>query len=272
MAVDQQNPDKLNAVDSTVLPDPAGDGLSIIEQVHATCEKPGRPWLVGINPATLKAVLFQPRCKSWSCPVCADVNRRLWGVRAAHGFGILAEAGNLNNFLTITSHEKLSASASLAAWPDAWKKLTMRARRAVPDYQYFMIPEQHKDGRLHIHAIETANLGKRWWKDNARACGLGYMADESEVRSPAGSYTYAIKYLGKALEFTAWPRGWRRVRTSQGWPKLPEMETVPGWTWLPLTQDQKLSWTVRMLENDGYTVAMLDHVTAWQYAKENTPE
>lgn len=255
-----------------VVSDCAAGGLSIIEQVQKTCEAPRRPWLVGVNYAEGRVVMFQPRCKSWDCPACAEINKSLWAVRAYHGAEVLAEGENPNNFLTITSHEKLSAAASLAVWPDAWKKLRMRARYAAPHFQYLMVPEQHKDGRLHVHAVETANLGKRWWKDNARECGLGYMADESETRTPGGAARYVVKYLTKSLEFQAWPRGWRRVRTSQGWPKLPEMPVVEGWIWVTLKKDQNLSWTVRQLGLQGYEIAQLDHRAAWNYVKENTPE
>ncbi len=62
-----------------------------------------------------------------------------------------------------------------------------------------MIPERHQDGRLHAHAIETGHLTTRWFKDEGRECGLGYIAEEKEVRSPAGAGAYVVKYLTKVL-------------------------------------------------------------------------
>jgi len=252
----------------------ASGGLSSIEQVHApdTCSTPNRPFLRGVNHEEKRAIFFQPRCKLWSCPACAEINKSLWAVRAYSGAAQLAEQGIDISFLTLTSHEKLSAAASLAVWPDAWKKLRQRAYRASGGFQYLLIPEQHKDGRLHVHAIETAGLGKRWWKDNGRACGLGFMADEGIARTAGGAANYVVKYLSKSLAYTAWPKGFRRVRPSQKWPKMPELPELEGWYFEVLSPAENLSIAFDDMERAGYTVAILSHLQAWVYAKDGPPE
>jgi hypothetical protein len=60
-----------------------------------------------------------------------------------------------------------------------------------------------------------------------RACvrsGLGVQARISKVASPIGVATYLTKYLFKSAVFTQWPKGWKRIRYSKTWPKLPEYD------------------------------------------------
>jgi len=244
-------------------------GLSTIEQFTATpdldCETPRRPVLRGVNHAERKAVFFRPRCKMWSCPACAPVNRGLWAVRAYHGANCLETLTNPINFLTITSHEKLGAAASLAVLPHAWDQLNKRARRAAPDYQYLLVPEPHADGRVHIHAIENSGLGERWWKDNARTCGFGYMAEEEELHSAAGAAYYVTKYISKGLGAACWPRGFRRVRTSRRWPKTPALPVAAGWVFDKLPDRAQLDEAYYRLRDVGYDVRVMGSFEAWEF-------
>ena len=240
-------------------------GLSLIEQVNAPlCQTPRRPYLKAINQNDNVVIFFRPRCKLWSCPACSEINKNLWSVKAFHAATVIEETHGKPDFLTLTSHEKLQAKASLFVWPKAWSKLSQRARRKAADFQYLLIPEQHKNGRLHVHAIETSALGERWWKTNARECGLGYMAEEEEVRSPGGAAYYVVKYLTKSLETNVWPKNFRRVRTSQRWPKLPETEPLNDWTFTPLERDATLAHSVATYEREGMDVLLLDHWEAWR--------
>lgn len=231
------------------------------------CTTPRRPYLLGANIETKQAVLFQPRCKQWKCPYCAEVNKALWAARGFHGAQELSGEEKTINFLTLTSHEKLSPAASLAVWPKAWQKLRQRAYRAADHFDYLLVPEQHKDGRLHVHAVETAGLGERWWKNNGRECGLGFMAEEEEAHTPAGAAFYVVKYLTKSIAYQDWPRGFRRVRVSRGWPKLPDMPEVPGWDWLVLKQNQSLDATIEEYQAAGFDVRLLGSREAWDYIK-----
>lgn len=193
----------------------AEGGLSNKEQVVATtCQANWRPWLRGINHEAHKVIYYQPNCGSWSCPYCAENNRKRWTWLIASSTGVHLSNGSQVSFTTLTSHEKLSPSASLIVFPKAWDRLRQRARRQRPGH-YVMIPEQHANGRLHVHMLDTFGLPSRWWKDNARACGLGYMAESEFARTAGGAARYASKYLSKGLG-TDWPKGFRRVRTSPG--------------------------------------------------------
>jgi hypothetical protein len=57
-------------------------------------------------------------------------------------------------------------------------------------------------------------------------CGLGWQYDLSQITSIEAGSRYMAKYLFKASIFAeVWPRGWKRVRYSRTWPKLPEVKT-----------------------------------------------
>lgn len=234
------------------------------EEEGLVCNARMRPWLRARNEANRLVILFQPRCKLWTCPACGELNKRLWGMKTEHGARQLVATGREIQFLTLTSHEKLTPAQTMSVWGDAWKKLRTRAVRAVGrKMEYLMIPEQHKSGRLHMHAVETANLTTRWWKDNARECGLGYMAEEEEVEGIGGAVFYVTKYVTKTMEDTLWPTRWRRVRASQGWPKMPEMEQPEDWTFDVVPQTRTPTREKEMLESAGYRVVIADHASAW---------
>jgi hypothetical protein len=239
----------------------AAGGLSYIEQLNNAdkCTTPRRPILRAVNHTEHVAVFFRPRCKLWSCPYCAEENRKLWIARAYYGAAVLEQVC----FLTLTSHPKLSPAASVGVFGQAWNVLRLRARRSAPEGQFMMIPERHKDGRLHAHAIETFALGTRWWKDNAAECGLGYMAEEDVAHTPQGAAWYVGKYMTKQLEGGSWPKGWRRARTSRDWPKLPPMPVSEDWSFTSLPNDEALNTAIARLEQGGYFIIVADTGSAW---------
>lgn len=234
-------------------------------QPQTTCETRNRPILIGLSAHFRKVLVFQPACKQWTCPACAETNRKRWAVRAFHGYEQLSADGLTPRFLTLTSHEKLTPEQALWVWPKAWSVLGQRARRGAERFEYLLVPEQHKSGKIHIHAIETSSLGNRWWKNNARACGLGYIASEEDIRSPEQAAWYVSKYISKQLTVLQWPKGFRRVRTSQHWPKLEELPDNPNWTFSPIKAGEELGERVLRLEAQGYEILYLDHAAAWVY-------
>lgn len=200
--------------------------ISSIEQFDGLVDCPNQhvPYLLGINDVAVKAVIFRPRCKMWSCPVCGRANAWLWAYRANHGAHSMYDAGKPLAFLTITSSNKITGEQSWWVAPKAWMKLQARMRREYGQYEYFLVPEVQERGAVHFHGIFTVPIGKRWLKDNASECGFGYMDDAKEVWSEGGVTGYVVKYLAKSLDITTMPPRTRRVRTSRHWPKLPERE------------------------------------------------
>jgi len=243
----------------------AAGGLISLEQLTAKfCTNARSPMMIAKNRATKSAVFFRPRCKMWKCPYCAKINSDLWIMRVTHGCHELIEMGHDLSFVTVTSHEKLTAKQSVQTLPDSWHKLSMRLRRHVKGVQYVVIPERHKNGRLHIHGVFLSGADRRWWKDNARSCGMGYQAEAKPVYSASGAGFYCGKYLAKQLSDERWKKGFRRIRTSQAFPKLPPLERAEGWTFSIISQGESVSEHTKQLADAAYRVALADNATAWE--------
>jgi len=262
-----QNAPTLQAQVLHLSPD-AGGGLIYTEQVSADgmCSARSRPWLLAINHTVHAAIAFRPTCKSWSCPACALANRKRWIAIAIHGVEELNASDQAVDFTTITSHPKLGAEATFRVFPDAWQKLYKRYRREVasrglPAPTFLGVPERHQDGRLHSHLINSPGLPEKWWKDNAAACGLGYIANVKEGIS-LGVGGYVGKYLGKTLG-EPWPKHSHRVRTSQTWPKLPERDPV-GWTFRKLPLNRELAPVLDEFAQMSYETILASPDGAWR--------
>lgn len=247
----------------------AKGGLSFIEQVHATsCIAPNRPMLKAINYQTKAAIFFRPRCKMWNCPSCAKANSDLWIMRVVHATEHFFALGYDVNFVTVTSHEKLNARQSLEVLPDDWKRLSMRWRRKVGSSPYVIIPELHKDGRVHLHGIMMSSVGTRWWKDNARSCGMGYQNEEKPIRSCHYAGFYVGKYLSKQMETNKYKKGFHRVRTSFHYPKQPPLPRDENWHFESLPSRDSLQDATRDLQQNGYVVVLANHRDAWGVLEE----
>lgn len=190
------------------------------------CEAYERPVLKGYDRVNGICYLYQVRCKQWSCPDCARANKVAWQAKIGYGYDWYVQ-NNITDwmFVTLTSHPKLTTSEQcLYVWKRAWPKLSARMRRAFPGIKYVLLPEYHKDGRVHWHSIMSHGITKRWLKDNSAACGLGHIADSDSVNDSWKAIYYVSKYIGKSLGVFEWPSGLRRIRTSQKWPKQPPSE------------------------------------------------
>lgn len=99
-------------------------------------------------------LVYKPRCKQWSCPYCAIVNRKIWRAR------IMSEvettpAVKIWYFWTLTllgkDHKGLKHSINM--WRKNWQKLIKRIKRDCGKLRYCRVFEMHKDGTLHIHML-----------------------------------------------------------------------------------------------------------------------
>lgn len=195
--------------------------------------------IFGRNQTKRVAILFNPRCKQWACPYCAELNKSYWVHQAARGSILLTMEGATLQFVTLTSRGYTTPTTSVYFMRTNWPKLRKRAERLTTawhpwtgiNWAYFLVPERHKSGRLHAHLVAATHLnGERWWKDNAHASGWGYITDVQEMINPLKVANYIAKYLHKDAGGLDWPPGFRRVRHSQNWPIMTE-QTMPGWTW-----------------------------------------
>ncbi len=240
------------------------------------CETKNRPAILALNTEKKLVIFFRPRCKLWSCPYCADINRRLWTARAYHAAEVWHDQGKELDFVTLTSHEKLTAKQSWYVWPKAWKKLLARAKYYSKQAEFALVPEQHQDGRIHVHMVATFGLTQAWWKTNGRECGLGYMAEEELVKSPAAAASYVHKYINKQLGAVVWPKGFRRVRTSHQFPKLPPPAPLADWSFKLLPTGETNEQTVyKNAIDQGYYPTVQNCFTAWEFIRmveENTTD
>ena len=245
--------------------DRAAGGLSVLEQNDAqpVCDAPRRPLLRALNHDRRVVIYFKPRCKSWKCPACAELNKRAWTARIYEATAFHLAQGASVAFTTLTTHEKLSVEQSWRLFYRQWERLKQRARRKAGGGEYVMIPEAHQSGKMHVHMLDTFALPTRWWKDNARACGLGFMAESEFAETPGGAARYAAKYLGKALNEEKL-KGIRRVRKSKGFLKPQSGDGLENWTYVRLPDDVPLALDVEHFERQGYTVEILQHFEVYE--------
>jgi hypothetical protein len=217
------------------------------------CSTPNRPYVLAINRKQETVLVYQPRCKRWDCPYCAKRNVGIWQYVGVYGTEKLQE-NHAVTFITITCRGYHTPAETLAALGN-WPKLRKRIAYTHGETEYVLMPERHKNGRVHAHGIIATErpIKKRWLKDNAYAAGFGYMATADRVKNPMAVIGYVSKYMSKQLEFANWPKGFRRVRKSQGWPMPPKSE-VPGWEYEAYTTLGDTSWNCHLWEDMGFQI------------------
>ncbi len=173
---------------------------------------------------------------------------------ANYGGDNLLSAGRECTFVTLTSHRLVRTLAGgIWVWRRAWPKLSARWRRAATDLQYLYVPEHREGFHFHAHFITTATLPERWYKDNGAKTGLGYQAKAEPILEAKHCGGYVGKYLGKALANMKYPPYFRRVNTSRGWPKPPDVETPYLWEALGHSVS-KVIFSVELDIEAGWTV------------------
>jgi len=121
------------------------------------------------------------------------------------------------SFVTLTAHEKTRSTDS--SWKNVgtgWNRLNLRLKRAFGAFYYVRVYELTKKGSFHIHALVSLAVPTRWWKDNARKCGMGYQAKSIKIESNQHAVFYCAKYMTK--EPDGFPRNVRRITCSRNFP------------------------------------------------------
>lgn len=192
------------------------------------CETSKRVVLKGYSAKRGHWLLYQPTCKMWGCKPCSEVKKAQWAIRVNDGVGEYRLKSIMGwKFVTMTSHSKnKTMEQCLYVWPKAWAKLSARMRRRYPGIRYCMIPELHKDFRVHAHIIASGGIVHKWLKNNSAETGFGWKCDVKPLKNRAAYYV--VKYLTKAISFPDWPKGFRRIRTSQKWPALDDALDFEG--------------------------------------------
>lgn len=189
------------------------------------CKNPKSPYLVGIGKSEQIALVMKADCDSWECEECQEKKRSQWIARAVLGLQAISSASQTSVFVTVTTAEWYKEpAAAIAAFPNAWNKLYGRLKRRNTGLMYLMTIEfGQKTSHMHAHFLTNATQNERWYKNNARACGMGFQAKVEPVESDGKAAAYVSKYIGKSLGGQPLPPHFRRVRCSQNWTALADL-------------------------------------------------
>jgi hypothetical protein len=92
------------------------------------------------------------------------------------------------------------------------------------------------------------------------------MAKESdEYVEPAAAGFYIGKYLFKQLQRDIYPKGYRRIRTSRLWPKLPALPRSEDWQFHQWPKNTHIEQMALRLHQQGYGVAVADDRASWDF-------
>ena len=195
--------------------------------------------------------VVQGCCNHWECRRCGVLVAKQHYGRIVEGARQIAKDCPLW-FVTITCRgEGLSAAdatKNYLAWTSKFlDRCYADAKRKEKRWEYVQVTEKQKRGHPHSHILTTFypndvvqgakenwitnNEGQREreWLDALRSdwllaasveAGLGEQYDISVVESVEAASRYVAKYMFKESQFAShFPKGWKRVRYSLGWPK-----------------------------------------------------
>lgn len=86
------------------------------------------------------------------------------------------------------------------------------------------LPEEMRFSPEKPNKIKDSEMFSRWLCMKCVNAGLGVQCSVSAVRSATGAAIYMAKYMFKSAQDAKWPKGWKRIRYSQNWEKMPEGE------------------------------------------------
>jgi len=224
-----------------------------------------------------RAHIVQGCCNDWTCPRCGQMRARHEYARIVEGTRkVVAETATPLYFWTMTCRgRELSFGKAETGYLEWTNRLLdsarAKAKRAAALWVYAQVTERQPRRKFpHSHMIcsycpsdavpyakgdtlpngrlaRHACLWSEWFRQANVKAGLGVECDLSLIRTPEAAAVYVSKYLFKEAVNTKWPKGWRRVRYSRSWPKLPKHENETAFPLIRLAD-----W--KRMENLGLTV------------------
>jgi hypothetical protein len=161
-------------------------------------------------------------------------------------------------FITITTKGRAlplrEAEENYLEWTNRFfDACRQKSKRSGQEWHYVQVTERQKRSHPHSHILTTFDPGdlytgyvQKWTTDPQKGrvvqsvpalrsdwlqaqvvrSGLGEQYDVSIVETVQAASRYVAKYLFKDSIFkTEWPPGWKRVRYSRNFPKLPKRKT-----------------------------------------------
>lgn len=196
--------------------------------------------------------VIQGCCNHWDCPRCGRMVASQHYGRIVEGTRQLAETSDIW-FITITCRgADLSRDDAVSHYLQWTNRLLdacrAKAKRAGEEWHYVQVTELQKRGHPHSHILTTfcphdvylghttkwevgadkqrranriLSLRSDWLQERVLSAGLGEQYDLSKVETVEGASRYVAKYMFKEAQFqNHYPKGWKRVRYSQSFPKL----------------------------------------------------
>lgn len=158
-------------------------------------------------------------CDRWNCPVCAKVVAHRYSDRVRYGINLWQPYDAYFWTLTLPGWVHYPKTG-FRLLPGIWDRFRRGMQHKVSDWHYAAFVECHPHRQLipHFHVISLKPAPLRL-KDIAVKSGFGYQAWDRQITGRQAA-AYVTKYCSK--QGYAMPRGFRRVRISQHWPRLPD--------------------------------------------------
>lgn len=164
----------------------------------------------------------------------------------------------------IDRHNEKAVKKAMSIWLN-------NQRRTSPNMIYILVPERHKDGAIHFHALlgnyngKMAHSGSQWQKQpiyNVTSYSLGF-TNFTKIRDKAKTANYCRKYITKDMASTA--TGQRRYWRSKNLFK-------PQKTY-NLSTDDVLSQNFNLIDLANLTRYENDHIisTTFPLKEHNAP-
>ena len=169
---------------------------------------------VAVNAHGHAGEAYAVRCKRWSCPVCAEVNRR----RVIR----IAKDAKPRALLTLTVSSKDYPEPQQAA--EALKKglrllrLRLARDKKLENFEFLAVFEKHASGSPHLHLlIKGSFIPWQWLRKVWEEVTGSYMVDIRKIDTVGKAALYCAKYIGKDLSaFAGCKRWWRSHGYSDG--------------------------------------------------------
>lgn len=193
-------------------------------------------------------IVIQGCCNDWLCPRCGLIRANQEYEKIVYGAQDLEKSGHKLYFITITCRGREIPLHMADRHYYKWTTKLLNAfrnqcRRSDEKWAYCQVTERQERGHPHSHLISTYAptdgmltknrsgheiIVSKWFAERCQSAGLGRYYDITPIRSSVRVSAYIAKYLYKAAVKTEWPKGWRRVRYSRGWPRKPKAGDFEG--------------------------------------------
>jgi len=197
-------------------------------------------------------------CDQWKCESCRIALSYRWGLRVRYGMALWpGECFHVT--LTLPGQVKTPAFGFFVL-KRAWDNYRKAMQRTVRKFDYAAFVELHPKrlGIAHFHIIALQGCPERI-NDFAHHAGFGFKATQDPVEGWKAAW-YVAKYTSKQGD--QMPKGFRRVRLSRRWPKLPDpIYDVPIYP--PAKNEELDRYIQRIHRKTG--VGIPDLQARWQY-------